>query len=274
MKPDETKASTKDSLVTVAAIGVLAFIATDIAHEVVGHGIGLLLAGGRAGMLTTTKLIYPAQLPAPLWRIFDLGGPIGNLTWAALCLGLQRLIRPAAPGWRLFLWAGATFALFWEFGYLTKCGLSGEGDAMALIAGLKPAGLWRAILFVAGLFLYRGAIRLLAADFHFVVRAAETKWQPRVRRILVTLYLAGGVAACAGAMLDPRGPGEILRSGAASSFVACLGLGLVPKFFPLYPDNSVTSRDLVPRNIPLVILATMAFLLFTLVLGPGIQLSF
>jgi hypothetical protein len=273
MNADETQASTQDNLATVAAIGVLAFIATDIAHEVVGHGIGLLLAGGRAGTLTTTKLIYPAQLPAPLWRIFDLGGPIGNLIWAALCLVLQRLIRGAAPGLRLFLWAGAMFALFWEFGYLIKCGLSGEGDAMALIEGLKPAGVWRAILFLAGLFLYRGAIRFLAADFHFVVRAAETKWQPRLRRILWTLYLAGGAAACAGAMLDPRGAGEILRSGAASSFVACLGLGLVPKFFPLYPDKSATSRDLVPRNISLVILATVAFLLFIFVLGPGIHLS-
>jgi hypothetical protein len=175
MSPDEIQATTKDSLATVAAIGVLAFVATDVAHEVIGHGIGLLLAGGRAGTLTTTRLIYPAQLPAPLWRIFDLGGPIGNLTWATLCLAMQRLIRPASPGWRLFLWAGATFALFWEFGYLMKCGLSGEGDAMAMIEGLKPSGVWRAMLFLAGLILYGGAIRLLAADLHFVVRAGEPK---------------------------------------------------------------------------------------------------
>ena len=42
----------EDDLISVAAIGILAFISTDIAHEVVGHGIGLLIAGGRSGILT------------------------------------------------------------------------------------------------------------------------------------------------------------------------------------------------------------------------------
>src|ERR1035437_1978782 len=130
MAASKIDARSKDSLVTVAALGALAFIATDVAHEVVGHGLGLLLAGGRAFILTTTRLIYPTQLPAPFWRIFDLAGPIGNLSWAALCLGLQRLIPGAAPRWGLFLWAGSMFALFWEFGYLMKCGVSGQGDAM------------------------------------------------------------------------------------------------------------------------------------------------
>jgi hypothetical protein len=273
MTPNESQASTKDNLATVAAIGVLAFIATDVAHEVVGHGIGLLLAGGRAGTLTTTKLIYPAQLPAPMWRIFDLAGPIGNLVWAALCLALQRLIRGAAPYRRLFLWAGAMFALFWEFGYLMKCGFSGEGDAMALIDGLKPAGVWRAMLFLAGLLLYRRAIRFLAADLHFVVRAGEMKWQPRVRRILWMLYLAGGVTACAGALLDPRGAGEIFRSGAASSFLACLGLGLVPASFPLYPDKGVATDQVFPNSPALIGGAAAALLFFVFVLGPGIHVS-
>jgi hypothetical protein len=273
IEPNKIHAPSKDSRVTVAAIGVLAFVATDVAHEVVGHGIGLLIAGGRAGTLTTTKLIYAAQLPAPLWRIFDLGGPIGNLAWAALCLALQRLTPGAAPRRRLFLWAGAMFALFWEFGYLMKCGVSGRGDAMALIDGLSPAGDWRALLFLTGLILYRSAIRLLAADLHFIVSLRETEWRARVRRLLWTLYLAGGVTACAGAMLDPRGASEIFNSGAASSFIACVGLGLVPALFARYPEKAVAPADPIRRNIPLIVFTAVVFLLFVLVLGPGIPVS-
>jgi hypothetical protein len=258
----------------VAAIGVLAFIATDLAHEVVGHGIGLLLAGGRAGTLTTTRLIYPTQLPAPFWRIFDLAGPIGNLCWAALCLALQRLTRRAAPGWRLFLWAAAMLGLFWEFGYLMKCGLSGHGDSMALIQGLEPAGVWRAALFLAGLILYRRAIRLVAAELHFVVPSSHKEWRPRVRRLLWTLYFAAGLTACAGAVFDPRGAGEMLRSGAASSFIACLGLGLVPALFQRYADTSASKGDSVRWSLPVIVFATGIFLLFVLVLGPGIHVSF
>ncbi|MDQ6808663.1 MAG: hypothetical protein M3Z64_04465 [Verrucomicrobiota bacterium] len=92
-----------DHVLTVAAIGVLAFIATDVAHEVVGHGIGLFLAGGRGGLFTTTKLISETTRPEPFWRIFDLGGPVGNLIWTAMCLALLRKARHAPTHGRLFL---------------------------------------------------------------------------------------------------------------------------------------------------------------------------
>ncbi|MGH8091946.1 MAG: hypothetical protein ACREIF_00530 [Chthoniobacterales bacterium] len=263
----------KDDLVTVIAVGVLAFIAVDIAHEVVGHGIGLLLSGGRAGILTTTRLISDVPRPGQSWRIFDLGGPAGNLSWAALCLVLQRFQRGAAPRWRLFLWASAMFSLFWEFGYLMKCGLTGSGDYMALILGLKPAAVWRALLFLAGLMLYRAAIRLLTSDLHFVVRSADSGCRTRVTRLLWALYLAGGLAACAGAILDPRGPGEIFNSGALSSFVACLGLAFVPGLFGSYPDKSLAVGESVSRSAPITALAVLALLLFVLVLGRGIPVS-
>jgi hypothetical protein len=273
MASPKTEAASTDNLATVAALGVLAFIATDVAHEVVGHGVGLLLAGGRTFTLTTTRLIFATQLPESFWRIFDLGGPIGNLCWAALCLGLQRLISGGAPRRRLFLWAGAMFSLFWEFGYLMKCGVSGHGDAMALIEGLNPAWLWRVLLFLAGLVLYRIAIRFLAADLHFVIRASEAEWRSRLRRLLWTLYLAGGVTACIGAILDPRGASEMLRSGATSSFLACMGLALLSSSFALFPDTSVAPIQPFPKSPALVACAVIALLLFVFVLGPGIHVS-
>jgi hypothetical protein len=114
LSPSVPRSATEgDDLITVAAIGVLAFISTDIAHEVVGHGIGLLIAGGRSGILTTTRLIYESHLPNPNWRIFDIGGPAGNLIWAGVCFLAQRLIRRAAPRLRLFLWTSMSFSLFW-----------------------------------------------------------------------------------------------------------------------------------------------------------------
>lgn len=263
-------APVRDNLITVAAIGVLAFIATDIAHEVIGHGVGLILAGGRSGVLTTTRLIYAAQLPAPRWRIFDLGGPLGNLAWASLCLALQRIIRGAASRLRLFLWTTAMFSLFWEFGYLLKCAISGNGDGMALIDGLKPAALWRGLLFVAGLMLYRGAIRLLASELHFVVRLNDSRWRGRVSRLLWTIYLAGGLTACAGALFDPRGAAEIFNSAAMTSFIACAGLALVPRLFANYADRQSSSASIF-RSVALTIFAGAALLFFVLVLGPGIR---
>jgi hypothetical protein len=82
--PCDTSTTLEYDLVTVAALGIVAFISTDMAHEVVGHGIGLLIAGGRSGTFTTTRLIYSSQLAGPNWKIFDIGGPAGNLMGGAL----------------------------------------------------------------------------------------------------------------------------------------------------------------------------------------------
>lgn len=275
MRSDKTHAApAADDLLTVAALGVLAFIASDLAHEVVGHGTGLLGAGGHGGVLTTTKLIADQQLPSPLWRIFDLAGPIGNLCWAALCLVLLGMLRK--PSWRsrLFLWSSAMFSLFWESGYLIKTGWSGEGDSMALIPGLQPMIVWRIALSLAGLILYRCALGFLAAKFPFVGTTGVSEARSRTSRLCWTIYLAGGVAACAGAILDPRGPGEVFYSGAMSSFVASMGVAFIPGLVRSSANETVSPSVLVERSLPLVIGATIALLGFVFVLGRGIPVTF
>jgi hypothetical protein len=262
-----------DDLITVAAIGVLAFISTDIAHEVVGHGIGLLIAGGRSGILTTTRLIYESHLPNPNWRIFDIGGPAGNLIWAGVCFLAQRLIRRAAPRLRLFLWTSMSFSLFWEFGYLMKCGVTGHGDGMALTEGLTPAWVWRALIFVVGLVLYRGAVSLTSSELHFVLSAKTPQWRSRVVRLLLTLCSAGGLIACAGPIFDPRGRIEMLNSGALSSFASWVGLFAVPFLFPLHSDKNLVADSPLRCSIPVILLAAAASVLFVAILGPGIPFS-
>jgi hypothetical protein len=240
----------EDDLISVAAVGILAYICTDIAHEVVGHGIGLLIAGGRSGILTTTRLIYEFRLPNPNWRIFDIGGPAGNLLWAGVCFLAQYLIRRAAPTLRLFLWTSMSFSLFWEFGYLIKCGVTGRGDAMALIEGLTPPWVWRTLIFVIGLVLYRAAISVASSELHFVLSGKTPQW-----------------------IFDPRGRIEMLNSGALSSFAAWVGLLAAPSLFPLYSDKNLVAVSPFRRSIPLIVLATCAVVFFVAILGPGIPFS-
>jgi hypothetical protein len=241
----------KDDVSTVAAIAILAFISADIAHEVLGHGIGLLIAGGRSGILTTTRLISESQLPNSNWRIFDLAGPAGNLTWAGACFLVQRLLRRAAPRLRLFLWTCMAFSLLWEFGYLLKCAVTGYGDDMAIIWGLRPAWVWRALIFSIGLLLYRAALSVISSELHFILSLKESQWRPRMVRILLTLCSAGGLIACAGAIFDPRGQIEIVKSAALSSFASWVGLFAVPFFFPLHADKKAEPNAPIERSIPL-----------------------
>lgn len=262
--------SQKGDLLTVAAIGILAFICTDVAHEVVGHGTGLLAAGGRSGVLTTTRLIYASPLPNPNWRVFDLGGPVGNLTWAGLCFFAQRLMRSTNPPLRLFLWSSMCFSLFWEFGYLIQGAVTGHGDPMALIAGLMPGWVWRSLLFVTGIVLYRAAMSVVSSEFHFIQSVHTPQWHSRTLPLIITLCAASLFIACAGPLFDPRGRIEILKSGAPSALASWVALLTVPSLFPSYPDEHRVADGPVRRNILVMILAACAAAFYVAILGPGI----
>lgn len=145
-----------------------------------------------------------------------------------------------------------SFSLFWEFGYLIKCGVTGRGDGMALIEGLTPAWAWRALILVLGLVLYRAAVYIASSELHFMVSVKAPQWRSRIVFLLMTLCSAGGFTACAGAVFDPRGRMEMLYSGALSSLVLWVELLALPSLFPLYSDKNTGSGSPLQRSIPLL----------------------
>ncbi|MGD0683313.1 MAG: hypothetical protein ABR990_14835 [Terracidiphilus sp.] len=269
IKPDSQTGSSRDDLWTVAAIAVLAAIVTNVAHETIGHGVGLLLAGGRSGILTTTRLIVPTPVPDPAWRIFDLGGPAGNLAFAGLgWLGL-RLLLAARTRWRLFCWLVMAFSLFWAFGYLLFSGVTGRGDWLALL----PEHWWpgRVLLAITGFLLYEASIRVGAHEFSGIFDGSRADEGMRAKRLIEIAWLAGGVIATAGPALDPRGALEMLNSGALSSFAAAVGLLRIPRRLKPVTTAPTIQDSTINRSISWMVVAVAASVFYIAVLGPGIR---
>jgi hypothetical protein len=252
----------RDDRLTVAAIAIVAFVIADVAHEVLGHGVGFFLAGGRSGIFTTTRLIETQRLGERGGAIFDLGGPFGNLLFAALPWLAQRLLRRPAPRLRLLLWLVMTFSLYWAFGYLAFCGVVARADWFALIKGLPHLWLWRVLFIAAGLALYRASMQLAAS---------ELRWlgHPRsgLGRLVFTSYLAAGCIGCAGCILDPRGAWEILNSGALTTFAAMIGLLQVPRLSTAFGDTDIDRSD------AWIVSATVIAAFYIGMLGPGIRFA-
>ena len=264
-----------DDLLTVAAIAMLAFIFADVAHEGLGHGLGFYFAGGKSSLLTTTRLIVWTTLPDPQWRVFDLGGPAGNMAAALLArLGL-RLFRTRPVHLRFFLWLVMAFSLFWAFGYLIFCGVTGRGDWMALIDGSRFLTVGRVLFVVLGIVLYRLSIRLLVNELLWIVPRHSINAKARVARLIPLSYLFGGLIACSGAILDPRGAIEVLRSGALSSFGAAVGLLAVPVIFARSPEKLADPAEApITRHLAWILAAAAASIYYIWILGPGILMWF
>ena len=262
-----------DNRITVSSIAVLAYIVTNVAHEGAGHALGFYLAGGKSAMLTTTRLIEWVTLPDPQWRIFDLGGLAGNLACAFLAWLIQRFVRKRPVQLRFFLWLVMAFSLFWAFGYMVLSGITGNGDWMALIYGSNLRWLGQATLVLSGFFLYRWSIRWVTGEVCFVIPFSDAETRSRILRLIWISYVSAGLIACAGAILDPRGTMEVLRSGAMSSFAAFIGLLYIPRNFtrlfssPILPN--VVEKP-ISWDLPWILAAAAGAIYFIGILGPGI----
>jgi hypothetical protein len=274
VQPDSRVVHPTDDRTTLVSIAVLAFVFADVAHEVLGHGLGFLLAGGRSGIFTTTRLIETRRLGDFGSTLFDLGGPLGNLLFAALPWLGQRLLRRPAPRLRLFLWLLMAFSLFWGVGYVIYSGVGARGDWFALIRGMPYLWLWRILFVVAGLALYRASILLVTSELRWIISADDENRHFRVRRLVLLSYFAGGLIACAGAALDPRGSIEMWNSGAFSSFASAIGLLWVPQLFPLLGEERATVAGLISRSLAWILGAMAVSIFYIAVLGPGIKFAF
>ncbi len=137
----------------------------------------------------------------------------------------------------------------------------------------QAAWLWRIVLVAIGIALYRRSMILVASELHWIVPTSDNEWQFRARRLVFTSYLAGGLIACAGAVLDPRGAVEMLNSGAATSFLAALGLLRAPRLFRGQRDKHVVSDRVVDRNLGWMLAAAVVSLFYIAILGPGLKVT-
>lgn len=248
------KGDSHDDLWTVAAIAGLAFMVSDVAHEVIGHGIGFFLAGGHTGIYTTTRIIETQRLGDRGGDIFDMGGPFGNLLCAALAWLALRFMPPTVLRPRLFYALTLAFSLFWAFSYLAFCGVKGQGDWFALIRAASHQRIWRTVLFVAGILLYLGSMKLVAS---------QLRWS---RRVLVSSFLAGGMMGVLGAILDPRGFPAIRHDGFLSGFGSALGMLAIPA--------TINVESKISRSVIWIGAAVCCAGVYIFLLGPGIKVTF
>jgi hypothetical protein len=173
---------------------------------------------------------------------------------------------PRGAASRAFLLLGFAFAAFWNFGYLIKSGLTDQGDWAFVIAGLKPAPLWHALITVAGIALYWASLRLLASMMRRHLGSDEaTDWSPLAFSLVA--YGAATAIACAGAYFDPRGPATILSDALPSS----LGAVGLPLAGALVSRTSPGLRLAVPSSVTWIAAGAVAGNAFVALLGPGLR---
>lgn len=251
----------------LAAAGILAYAASMMTHEALGHGGYCLAAGGHSVMLTAwgERCNFPHAEAIGI----EAAGPAvqfgaGLLAWLAL-----RRISQDAVRWRYFFWLYMVFNLFVSAGYVAFSGVTDFGDAAVLIGGRSPHIAWRCGLIALGLGLYYLSMR--AAAFELARFAGIDRGGARLFRLVWIPYAAAGVfACCSGALNQTMGHGTALGLAAASSFGGGFGILRLPDM-----QQGLSSQESLPTlylawSAAWGVAAAGVIALFLFFMGPGL----
>jgi hypothetical protein len=255
----------QDDFLTLAAMGIIAFVIADVAHEALGHGLATLAVGGQPVLLTTSYFSSSGSLS----RWIPAGGGIANAIFGGLFVLALRLAKTLSPHMRYFLVLGVAFNLLFAAGYPFYSGIAAFGDWAAVISGLSPAWMWRVLLVVVSVASYFFSMLLLANMMRPFCGSPQAL--TRLHRITLVPFLAALAAACVAGALNPRGWINVLTA-AAPAAAGAFGLTLLDKFVAVCsPDPAVPSAGPISRSMGWIAVAVVVLALFVGVMGPGIK---
>jgi hypothetical protein len=269
----------------LAVLGMLAYAASMMTHEALGHGGYCLVAGGHNAMLTAwwETCNFPGTAPLGI----KAAGPGVQLGAGLLAWLLLHRVPASAATLRWFLWLYMVFDLFDATGYVVFSGLTRSGDAAELIAGLQPVVVWRVGLAVVGSVAYYLSMRASAFELKRLAGLDDNIGRPF--RVVAIPYVSAGVfsllmgavtvlsqkAAPGFAVASPDlnrklGQGAALGLAALSSFGAGAGVFGLPAMQPGMAKRG-TPPAYVKWSAAWGVIAAAITALFLVFIGPGLR---
>jgi hypothetical protein len=251
----------KDNLITIAAIGLIAYVSADFAHHALGHGGACLALGGKIKSLSSIFVDCSLRGTA-----IDLAGPIANLVLGLIALLVVRFLNSPSTT-RLFFILVAAFNLFWiELQFVFSAATKTDDWAWA-IKQLSINDLCRYSMVVVGILIYIITIRIIA---NLITPFAQLS--VRVKIIVAITWIAAGVIAIATAVFDAHPLTALLQSAVPQSLLLAIGLLFLPR---AALEFSVKKKVALPIEFSFAWVGAAAIIaiLSILFLGPGFSVS-
>jgi hypothetical protein len=254
-----------DDILTIFAISIVGGILANIFHEGVGHGFTASLTGADSGLLTTV-----AWSSAFDSRLVEAGGTLANLLAALLFWLALRTANPISIAIRYFLLITCAFNLFTGTGYFFFSGVTNFGDWAAVISGLHPHWLWRALLVIVGASSYFAAV--LAVGIGLVrYLGIPREQQKRLRKLTIVPYFSAIVLSSVAGVLNPLGMQLLWQSALPATAGGQSGLLWLQYYIPREMQPKGTP-EVLGRNLVWIVLAAVSACYYVVVLGRGITL--
>jgi hypothetical protein len=252
----------RDSLVTLMAIGVLAYIGETMGHELVGHG-GVCVASN--GAITAL---------APLWMRCSVetlpmvaAGPLFNFL-AATLFGVLVRLGVGSDRVRYFLWLNAAFNLLVACGYLVVGGATMFGDWSVVFRDVQPGWVWRAGAVVIGAGGYYVGLQVLARLYDCIGNRSD---KGSLRRRTVLPGLAAALVAVAAEVVGGRTDFLSLALALGCTIVVGGSLQLIDNMGR--PNPTIVPAPAIGLSTLWIAAALFSSAVFIAIVGPAVSLA-
>jgi len=257
-------------LLTVTAIALVAYAASNVLHEAVGHGAACVALGGKPNVLSSVHFDCGEEAISALARRgVAAAGTIVNFIAGAIGLVAFRATNPVRkPHGSYFLWLFTTLNLLMGAGYFLFSGVGNIGDWAAVASGTVSPFIWRPAMAVLGGAVYFLLARQSAQWLGALVGSDDLSMR-RSRLLTVPAYVAGGLLFCLSGLFNPVGSVLIAISAAAASFGGASGLLWLIQF--TRESKRSTEPAELERSYAWIVAGCIAAVIFVGILGPGIH---
>jgi hypothetical protein len=236
-------------LLTVAAIGVVAYALANLLHEGVGHGGTCLLVGGKPLVLSSMHFDGDTKgLPRGANRLIAAEGTRANLLAGRIALAALSPSRTLPAQLRHFLWLFAFVNLLQGTGYFLFSGVAGIGDWDSVIAGWPMPWLWRLFMAATGGLAYFVIMLLAMRRLAPFVGDPQPGRHRRAVALSIVPYLTGAALFIISGLFNRLGLMLVLDLAVAASLGGTCGFLFGPQFF-LGPDFALTSEEPIPIDV-------------------------
>lgn len=257
-------------LLTVTAIALVAYAASNVVHEAVGHGGACLAFGGKPLVLSSEHFECGEDgIGTVARRGVSAAGTVANFIAGTFALAAFKITNPRQnPHIAYFLWLLATLNVLMGAGYFLFSGVAGIGDWAVVAQNTMSSFIWRPAMAIFGGALYFRLARQSAQYLRSLVGTDELQMR-RSKVLTIPAYVAGGALYCLSGVFNPQGPILIAMSAAAASFGGTSGLLWLTRFVD-QSRGSVESVE-VDRSYLWILAGCLVSFIFIAILGPGVH---
>ena len=243
---------------TLASIGVMAYVFADIIHEVIGHGLTSLILGNKITLLTS---VYFRSEPHSF--VTDIFGPIFNLVAGLTIRAVLKQVDISNLYIKLLLILTMAFNFFWFSWMCIYSGITNKGDFAFYVSGQTELYIWRLFLIISGLFTYYLTFKLTLKRTGFQSLSAKIN----IRQLFRIPYLAAGISALIAV--------SFYRPFSFDNYIEAF---IYPMFFPiLFLSRQLKNSKRIDKAYSfglqekLILLGLTLAIFFSLTMGKGLK---